>query len=104
MGLPRFSVFPVERRKSLREPQNFIVRLKFDDDAPWLRALLNNLSAGGACLSISATRTVPAEFTLILPPNLPRRCRAVWRTGDRVGVEFLDSDIFEDPDSDIFED
>jgi hypothetical protein len=96
MGLPRFSVFPVERRKNLREPQNLIVRLKFDDDAPWLRAMLNNLSVGGACLSISTTKTVPAEFTLILPPNLARRCRAVWRSGDRVGVEFLDSDIFED--------
>jgi hypothetical protein len=89
-------VFPVERRKSQREPQNYIVRLKFDDHAPWLRAMLNNLSAGGACLSISTTKAIPDEFTLILPPNLPRRCRPVWRSGDRVGVEFLDSEIFED--------
>lgn len=96
MVLPRFSVLPIERRKSTREPQNFIVRLKFDDGAPWSRAMLNNLSDGGACLSISAAKTIPAEFTLILPPNLPRRCRPVWRSGDRIGVEFLDSEIFED--------
>jgi PilZ domain len=95
MGLPRFSAFPFERRNSLREPQNYIVRLKFDDDGPWLRAMLNNLSVGGACLSLSATKTIPTEFILVLPPNVSRRCRPVWRSGDRVGVEFLDSDIFE---------
>jgi hypothetical protein len=61
-----------------------------------LRAMLNNLSAGGACLSISTIKSIPDEFTLILPPNLPRRCRPVWRSGDRLGIEFLDSDIFED--------
>jgi hypothetical protein len=58
--------------------------------------MLNNLSAGGACLSIAATKAIPAEFTVVLPPNLSRRSRLVWRSGDRVGVEFLDSEIFED--------
>ena len=91
MGLPRFSMFPVERRRSLREPKNYIVRLKFDDKSPWLRAMLNNLSAGGACLSISATKTIPAEFTIVLPPNIARRCRLVWRSGDKLGVEFFAS-------------
>jgi hypothetical protein len=89
MSLPRFSLFPVERRRSQREPANLTVRLKFDDDAPWLRGMLNNLSAGGACVSISGTKAIPAEFTLVFPPNTPRRCRLVWRSGEKIGVEFL---------------
>jgi hypothetical protein len=93
MALPRFSLFPVERRRSRREQKHYIVRLKFDDDSPWLRGMLNNLSAGGACVSIAATKTIPAEFTLVLPPNTPRRCRLVWRSGDQLGVEFLPSHI-----------
>jgi PilZ domain len=89
MTLPRFSVFPVERRQSSRQAQNQIVRLKFDDDSPWLRGMLNNVSQGGACVSVSTARVLPAEFTLVFPPNEPRRCRLVWRSGERVGVEFL---------------
>jgi hypothetical protein len=89
MALPRFSLFPVERRRSGREQKHYIVRLKFDDDSPWLRGMLNNLSAGGACVSISGTKSVPAEFTLVFPPNTPRRCRLVWRSGEKVGLEFL---------------
>ena len=90
MALPRFSLFPVERRRSPREPTHYIVRLKFDDGSPWLRGVLNNLSAGGACVSISASKFVPKEFTLVLPPNTPRRCRLVWRSGEKLGVEFVD--------------
>jgi hypothetical protein len=89
MPFPRFSLLPVERRKSPREPKHHIVRLKFDEDSPWHRGMLNNLSAGGACVSISTARVVPAEFTLILPPNTSRRCRLVWQTGQNIGVEFL---------------
>jgi hypothetical protein len=89
MALPRFSVFPVERRKSERQAKHQIVRLKFDDDSPWLRSMLMNLSEGGACLSVSPARRLPGEFTLVFPPNVPRRCRLVWRSGERVGVEFL---------------
>lgn len=89
MGLPRFSLFPVERRNSPREPMHYIIKLKFDDESPWLRGLLNNLSAGGACVSISTTKEIPAEFTLVFPENNLRRCRLVWRSGDRMGVEFL---------------
>jgi hypothetical protein len=89
MGLPRFSLFPVERRNSPREPMHHIIRLKFDDESPWLRGLLNNLSAGGACVSILTTKVVPPEFTLVFPRNNLRRCRLVWRSGERLGVEFL---------------
>jgi hypothetical protein len=89
MTLPRFSVFPVERRESPRQAKHQIVRLIFDDDSPWLRGMLINISEGGACVSVSTARVLPPEFTLVFPPNAPRRCRLVWRTGDKVGVKFL---------------
>jgi hypothetical protein len=89
MALPRFSVFPVERRNSPRQAKHQIVRLRFDDDSPWLRGMLINISEGGACVSVSTARVLPPEFALVFPPNAPRRCRLVWQTGERVGVEFL---------------
>jgi hypothetical protein len=88
-SLPRFSLFPIERRNSLREPKNQIVKLKVDDASGWARGMLLNISAGGACVSIVTSRNIPAEFTLVLPPNSPRRCRLVWRSGEKIGVEFL---------------
>jgi len=93
MALPRFSLLALERRRTPREPKHQIVRLKFDDDSPWIRGMLNNLSVGGACLSISTPKAVPAEFNLILPPNILRRCRLVWRAGETLGVEFLMPEI-----------
>src|SRR6202051_2476066 len=89
MAFPRFSRVPAERRSSPRDPMNQIIRLKFDDDSPWLRGMLNNLSAGGACVSILGTKAVPEEFTLVFPPNTPPRCRLVWRSGETLGLEFL---------------
>jgi hypothetical protein len=88
MSFPRFSAFPVERRKSPREPKHHIVRVRFDDNSKWHRGILNNLSAGGACVSISTAMVIPAEFTLVLPPNTSRRCRLVWQSGLKIGVEF----------------
>jgi hypothetical protein len=89
MSFPRFSLLPVaDRRKTPREPKNQIVRLRFDDSR-WHRGMLQNLSIGGACVMISTETEIPQEFTLLLPPNTPRRCRLVWQLGQKIGVEFL---------------
>jgi PilZ domain len=93
MALPRFSKFQIERRNSPRQAKHQIVRLKFDDNSPWLRGMLNNVSAGGACVSISTERVLPPEFTLVFPMNAARRCRLAWRFGEKVGVEFLPADL-----------
>jgi hypothetical protein len=91
MGLPRFSLFPVERRRNEREPMHQTVRLRFDDGTPWLRGMLSNVSAGGACVSISTPITIPAEFSLVFPPNTVRRCRLVWQAEEKIGVQFSES-------------
>jgi hypothetical protein len=89
MSFPRFSLLPVERRRSPREAKHHIVRLRFAEDSSWHRGILKNLSAGGACVSISTAIVIPAEFTLVLPPNTSRRCRLVWQRGQEMGIEFL---------------
>lgn len=89
MSFPRFSLLPVaDRRQSVREPRNQIVRLTLDDSS-WHRGMLDNISEGGACVLISTAMALPEEFTLVLPPNTSRRCRLVWRRGQKIGVEFL---------------
>jgi hypothetical protein len=91
MFKPRFSLLlPAERRKDPRVPKLKIVRLTFDDGSPWLRGMMQNLSAGGACVAISTRRIIPSEFVLLIPPNTQLRCRLVWQTGDKIGVAFVD--------------
>jgi len=97
--LRRFSSFPFERRRSPRQPTYQTVRLTFDDRSPWIRGIVENISAGGACVGISSAKALPEEFTLVFPPNTSRRCRLVWRSGDRLGVQFLDNFPNVDPSS-----
>ena len=87
--MPRFAKLPVERRRTPREPTHQAVRLTFDDGSPWIRGTMTNISTGGACVWISSSRTLPGEFNLLLPLNQRRRCRLVWRSDDKLGVEFL---------------
>jgi PilZ domain len=91
VSFPRFSPLPIaDRRKSPREPRNQIVRLKFDSSS-WHRGMLENLSAGGACVLISTEIEIPPEFVIVLPPNTSRPCRLVWQQGQKIGIEFLNS-------------
>jgi hypothetical protein len=89
MFVPRFSLLIVERRKFEREPKLQIVRLAFDDERTWVRGMLHNISADGACVSVTTRKVIAAEFTLVLPPNKRRRCRLMWQRGDKIGVQFV---------------
>ena len=47
------------------------------------------LTSGGARLKLADTFGVPETFELTFEHGRTRRsCRVMWRTGDRVGVEF----------------
>lgn len=54
-----------------------------------LDCIVYNLSLTGACLEIAGANEVPETFELSFH-NDPNRhlCRVVWRTGDRIGIEF----------------
>lgn len=52
--------------------------------------VINNISSGGARITISEAAPLAAEFKVHIPQrNLFRTARLVWRKGDQIGVAFL---------------
>jgi PilZ domain len=50
---------------------------------------VENITGGGACLQLASTFGVPGTFDLTFEHGRTRRrCRVVWRTGDKLGVAF----------------
>ena len=51
---------------------------------------VRNLSTLGAGLEVASQVGIPDEFQLLVEHgNVNQRCRVVWRTPTRMGVEFL---------------
>jgi hypothetical protein len=50
---------------------------------------VRNLSESGALLSVTSSIGVPDEFDLVFSDGAIKRCRAVWRTVENIGVSFL---------------
>ena len=57
------------------------------DKAPKLDCAVRNLSDTGACLEVSTTYGIPANFDVIIE-GVRRSCRSVWRTDTKLGVTF----------------
>ena len=50
---------------------------------------VRNLSPGGACLDVASQIGIPDDFVLVVESDhLWQRCRVIWRTATRLGVEF----------------
>ena len=48
-----------------------------------------DLSAGGACLELTRAATLPKAFELVINPGaIRKRCKLVWKAGQRFGVVF----------------
>ena len=80
----------LERRKTERTPTCVAGSISYVI-GPQVDCVIRNISSGGACL-VFARRTTPfpADFTLNFDGDFPRRaCRLVWRSGFRIGVQFL---------------
>jgi hypothetical protein len=59
--------------------------------SPPVDCIVRNLSEFGAGLELKTPAPVPDNFTLLLKPELTRRnCRVVWRSENRLGVEFAE--------------
>jgi hypothetical protein len=54
---------------------------------PMIDCALVDLSAGGACLEVTSSVSLPARFELV-HGNIRKRCRVVWKEGRRIGVAF----------------
>ncbi len=54
--------------------------------------IVRNLGNHGACLQLSSTAGLPAEFDLSFDTGLTlRKCRVAWQTITNVGVSFEQS-------------
>jgi hypothetical protein len=58
-----------------------------------IHCTVQNLTGGGACLKLANTYGLPESFDLTFEHGRTRRaCRVVWRTGDLLGVTFVDEE------------
>lgn len=78
------------RRKSLRRHFGYPGRIHFEDGVPPRPCTIVDMSETGAQLDVPGDGEVPGEFSLLIGGNshVRRHCRVVWRSGNRVGVQF----------------
>ena len=78
------------RRKSLRRHFGYPSQLHFGEGAPPQVCVIVDMSESGAQLQVPADVAVPGEFSLLIGGNshVRRHCKLVWRSGNRMGVEF----------------
>jgi hypothetical protein len=78
------------RRKSLRRHFGYPGQMHFEGGVPPQVCTIIDMSETGAQLQVPADVAVPGEFSLLIGGNshVRRLCKLVWRTDNRVGVEF----------------
>jgi hypothetical protein len=79
-----------ENRKFLRRGIDRDVQIKLADGSI-VRAALSDVWQGGACLKIRNSENLPAQFIIELSEQVHRWSRIVWRTAEKVGLEFIPS-------------
>jgi hypothetical protein len=58
--------------------------------APPIDCIIRNMSQIGAALEVQSTVGIPDDFILLIKPGfVKRRCRVVWRSAGRLGIEFV---------------
>ena len=79
-----------ERRGHPRAVVNSLGRLIVGDSVI-VHCVVQNISAGGACLEFRETFGIPDDFDLVLSHEA-YTCHAVWRRSHNIGVSFLSSE------------
>ena len=78
-----------EQRRAVRHRTLKGARIVFKDERAAIQCTVRNLSDIGACLIVASPVGIPDTFHLVFDSGEPdRQCRVVWRTADRIGVEF----------------
>jgi hypothetical protein len=77
------------RRRVARTRIKRNVRIIPDRRTPAIPAIVQNLTAGGACLSVPTALGLPMIFELSFDGcRMMRQCRTVWRSERQVGIVF----------------
>ena len=53
-----------------------------------ISCVIRNMSSGGLCLEVPSQHGIPDTFGLIIGTDPPIACKAAWRKGTRIGVQF----------------
>lgn len=78
---------PIEKRSAPRHKVLKGGTLAFGGTG--LECTVRNLSSNGAALDLASPARLPSSFVLMIEADqFIRRCRAVWRSDNRVGVAF----------------
>ena len=78
-----------ERRKVQRHRTLKAGTIAFNKDGGF-DCRVRNLSPIGACLEVASQLGIPDDFVLVVEVDHFRSsCHVVWRTGTRLGVEFV---------------
>ena len=80
-----------ELRKRRRKALHYAAWILVGPSAEPRKCMLSDISDSGARLTGISQEGLPQEFLLLLSKEggPRRRCRQVWRDGDRIGVEFV---------------
>ena len=78
------------RRKSLRRQFGYPGLMQSVGGGSPGACVIVDISETGAQLEVPVGAEIPIEFALLIGgnANVRRRCRVVWRSGNRVGVQF----------------
>ncbi len=80
---------PVERRARARTRSFKHAKILFNDDKSVYDAVLKNVTAYGATLTVALTESLPDLFNLhIVADEVTVPCVVKWRRSDSVGVAF----------------
>jgi PilZ domain len=78
----------LERRRYLRTPVFKSAKL-IAPGRSMIGCIVRDLSTHGACLHLSSSTDLPAEFDLSFDTgHMKRKCRIAWQTLTKVGVSF----------------
>lgn len=53
-----------------------------------VQCTVRNLSAIGACLVVQTTYGIPATFEFVMPDQVSKTCKVMWRDDTKLGVHF----------------
>jgi hypothetical protein len=82
-----------DKRKNPRRWVSYPAFIDLGGDQAPIECMLCEASQEGAQLAVAEPNSLPNEFILALSCDgaVRRRCRMVWRTDARVGVEYLEN-------------
>lgn len=81
----------IERRVHARENVDYPCWLRTDNAGHLIEGQVNNISQGGAKLSLRTPAVLPDRLDMFMTRDgkVARHCRVVWRSGQQIGLEFV---------------